>query len=128
METVTLTHAIDWFEIPVRDMDRAQAFYEKLLASSMRREAINGQTLALFNYAETGVGGCLMAGPNAPRPSEQGTLVYLPAGRSLDAALERAAKAGGRITTPKVRLPGDMGCFAHVADTEGNRVGLHAPD
>jgi len=26
-----------------------------------------------------------------------------------------------------VQLPGDMGCFAHITDTEGNRVGLHAP-
>jgi uncharacterized protein len=25
-----------------------------------------------------------------------------------------------------VQLPGDMGRYAHVADTEGNRVGLHA--
>jgi predicted enzyme related to lactoylglutathione lyase len=24
-------------------------------------------------------------------------------------------------------LPGDMGVFAHITDTEGNRVGLHAP-
>jgi predicted enzyme related to lactoylglutathione lyase len=30
------------------------------------------------------------------------------------------------ITTPKVQLPGDMGVFAHVTDTEGNRLGLHA--
>lgn len=127
METATLAHAIDWFEIPVRDMDRAQAFYEELLATSMRREAINGQTLALFNYPETGVGGCLMAGPNAPTPSDSGTLVYLHAGASLDAVLARVEAAGGRVTTPKVQLPGDMGCFAHVADSEGNRVGLHAP-
>jgi len=34
--------------------------------------------------------------------------------------------AGGRIATPKVQLPGDMGCFAHITDTEGNRVGLHS--
>ena len=127
METATLPNAIDWFEIPVHDMDRAQAFYEKLLATSMRRESIDGQTLALFSYAETGVGGCLMAGPNAPRPSDSGTMVYLNAGVSLDAVLSRVEAAGGRIATPKVQLPGDMGCFAHVADTEGNRVGLHAP-
>ena len=127
METATLAHAIDWFEIPVRDMDRAQAFYEELLATSMRREAINGQSLALFNYAETGVGGCLMAGPGAPKPSDAGTIVYLNAGASLDAVLARVEAAGGRIATPKVQLPGDLGCFAHVADTEGNRVGLHAP-
>ena len=127
METATLAHAIDWFEIPVSDMNRAQAFYEKLLATSMRRESINGQSLAIFSYAETGVGGCLMAGSNAPQPSDAGTLVYLNAGASLDAVLARVEAAGGRITTQKVTLPGDMGVFAHVADTEGNRVGLHAP-
>ncbi len=26
----------------------------------------------------------------------------------------------------QVTLPGDMGVFAHVTDTEGNRIGLHA--
>jgi predicted enzyme related to lactoylglutathione lyase len=41
--------------------------------------------------------------------------------------LARVESLGGRITTPKVTLPGDMGVFAHVVDTEGNRVGLHAP-
>ena len=30
------------------------------------------------------------------------------------------------IVTLKQHLPGDMGCFAHITDTEGNRVGLHA--
>ncbi len=123
------THnAIAWFEVPVQDIDRAQSFYEALLGTPMRRETIAGQTLAVFSYAETGVGGCLMAGANAPKPADAGTLVYLNAGRSLDAVLVRVEKAGGCITTPKVRLPGDMGCFAHVADPEGNRVGLHAQD
>jgi predicted enzyme related to lactoylglutathione lyase len=124
----TLRNAIDWFEIPVQEMDRAQSFYEALLGAPLRRETISGQTLAVFGHAEAGVGGCLMAGAGAPQPSAAGTLVYLNAGRSLDAVLMRVEKAGGRITTPKVRLPGDMGCFAHVADTEGNRVGLHAQD
>jgi len=45
---------------------------------------------------------------------------------SLDAVLARVEAAGGRIATPKVQLPGDMGVFAHITDTEGNRVGLHA--
>jgi predicted enzyme related to lactoylglutathione lyase len=93
----------------------------------MRREAMGSQTLAIFGYAETGVGGCLIAGPSAPRPGDAGKLVYLNAGASLDAVLARVVAAGGRIATPKVQLPGEIGCFAHVADTEGNRVGLHAP-
>jgi len=126
METVR--HAIDWFEIPVQDIERAQSFYEALLAAPMRRETIAGQTLAAFDHAETGVGGCLIAGPNAPRPADAGTLVYLNPGCAIEVALARAERAGGRVATPKVKLPGDMGCYAHVADSEGNRVGLHAAD
>lgn len=120
------THALDWFEIPVADLDRAQAFYETLLATTLRREAMGPKTLALFAYGEAGVGGCLMAGAGVPEPSASGTLVYLHAAPSLGAVLARVEAAGGRITTPPVQLPGDMGVFAHVQDSEGNRVGLHA--
>jgi uncharacterized protein len=120
-------HASNWFEIPALDLDRAQRFYEALLGVSIRRETIAGSELGVFGCDEAGVGGCLIAGPGAPVPSDRGTLVYLDAGDRLDAVLARVEPAGGRITTPKVALPGDMGCFAHIADTEGNRVGLHAP-
>ena len=119
-------HAVNWFEIPVQNMDRAQAFYEALLAAPMRREAMGPHTLAVFGYDESGVGGCLLAGADAPAPASHGSLVYLNAKPSLDAALARVEAAGGRVTTPKVQLPGDMGYFAHITDTEGNRVGLHA--
>ena len=122
----TQNHAVNWFEIPVLDMDRAQAFYEALLGAPLRREAMGPQTLAVFAYDDTGVGGCLLAGADVPAPSANGTLVYLNARPSLDAVLARVAVAGGRITTPKVQLPGDTGVFAHITDTEGNRVGLHA--
>jgi predicted enzyme related to lactoylglutathione lyase len=123
---MTQHNAVDWFEIPVRDMNRAARFYESLLASPLRRETIASNQLSVFSYAETGVGGCLIAGEHVPAPASRGTLVYLNARPSLDAVLARVEAAGGRITTPKVQLPGDMGCFAHITDTEGNRVGLHA--
>jgi len=127
--TTPTRHALHWFEIPVRDMDRAQAFYEALLGTRLRRENIGAQTLAVFDYAEAGgVGGCLILGEAGPEPSRQGTLVYLGAEPSLDAVLARVEALGGHITTPKVKLPGDMGCFAHVSDSEGNRIGLHAAD
>lgn len=121
-----MTQALDWFEIPVRDLARAQRFYETLLGTSLRREQIGESALAVFPSPEAGAGGCLIAGPGTPAPSASGTLVYLNADPSLDAALARVERAGGRVATPKVQLPGDMGVFAHVTDTEGNRVGLHA--
>jgi predicted enzyme related to lactoylglutathione lyase len=126
-QAATRTNAIDWFEIPVRDIERAQAFYTVLLGAPLRRETIANHTLAVFSYEETGFGGCLMAGDDVAEPSAAGTLIYLDARPSLDAVLARVTGAGGRITTPKVQLPAGMGCFAHIADTEGNRFGLHAP-
>ena len=119
--------AINWFEIPVRDLDRAMRFYEQLLGRPLRREPMGPSvTLAVFAYDEGQTGGALMAGPEVPAPSEAGTIVYLDASPSLDAALERAAALGATLLCPKVVLPGDMGAFAHIRDSEGNRVGLHA--
>lgn len=118
--------AITWFEIPVRELDRAQRFYEAVLERPMTREAMGSEQLAVFAAAEDGAKGCLFMGSQPIAPSTDGTRVYLDASPSLDDALARVPRAGGRVVTPKVALPEGMGFFAHVADTEGNVVGLHA--
>jgi predicted enzyme related to lactoylglutathione lyase len=52
--------------------------------------------------------------------------VYLNADKAgLDTLLARAEAAGGKVTLSPVQLPGDMGRFAHIRDSEGNIVGLH---
>jgi uncharacterized protein len=119
-------HALHWFEIPVLDIERAQRFYETLLDAPMKREQIGPHTLAVFRCGESGVGGCLLAGNGTPWPAAIGSLVYLNAAPSLDAVLSRVERAGGRVATPKAALPDGMGVYAHITDTEGNRVGLHA--
>ena len=119
--------AISWFEIPVQQLDRAQAFYETLLSRPMRREAMGPSQGAVFAYDPAqGTGGALMCGPTAPAQASGGTLVYLDASPSLDAALQRAVAAGGRVALPRQALPEGMGFFAHITDLDGNRVGLHA--
>lgn len=123
-----MAHALNWFEIPVADMDRAQRFYETLTGQSLQREAFGGpgQELAVFpGDDETDVRGALFKNP-AMRPADQGTLVYLNAGKTLEPWLSRVEAAGGRVTLPKVTLLDGMGCFAHIIDSEGNRVGIHA--
>lgn len=128
MTEATLTHALHWFEIPVRDLDRAQRFYETLFARPLRREAMGPETtLAMFPYEPgSGVGGALLTGAGAPEPGAHGTVVYLNAEPSLNAVLARLGEAGGRLLVPRTELPEGMGAFAHVEDSEGNRVGLHA--
>lgn len=118
--------ALHWFEIPVVDMDRAQRFYETLLAVPLQRQAMGPQTLAVLPYARPGVGGALLAGP-AAQPGTQGVVVYLDGGARLEEGLARLAEAGGQLLTPRVDLPDGMGSFVHFQDSEGNCVGLHAP-
>lgn len=123
-----MKNAISWFEIPTTQLDQAQAFYEAVLQRPMRREAMGPSQGAVFAYdmAAGGVGGALMMGPTAPTLATGGTLVYLDASPSLDAALERALAAGGQIALPRQALPPGMGFFAHITDLDGNLVGLHA--
>lgn len=124
-----MTNAINWFEIPTTKLDKAQTFYEAVLGCTLRRENMGPSEGAVFPYdvQGDGVGGALMCGPTAPASSTGGTLVYLNASPSLDAALNRATAAGGKIALPRQALPPGLGYFAHITDLDGNRVGLHAP-
>lgn len=118
-------NAINWFEIPVNDMSRAQTFYESLLGRPLKREECGGFPMAMLPADDKAVSGCLIQGEGFT-PSEQGSVLYLNAEPSLDAALARASAAGGRVALDKTALPDDLGVFAHIIDSEGNRIGLHA--
>lgn len=121
------TDAITWFEIPVRDLARAQRFYETVLDRRLTPETMGGEQMAVFPAEGDRAKGCLHLSARPVEPSAAGTRVYLDASPSLDAALSRVADAGGRVVTRKTALPPGMGFWAHVGDTEGNVVGLHAP-
>ena len=120
-------NALNWFEIPVADIERAQRFYETLLAKSMRREQMGPQTLAIFPYDNgNGVGGALLQSATAPAPGTDGSLVYLDASPSLAAVMARAGELGAKVLLPALQLPGTIGYIAQIVDSEGNRMGLHS--
>lgn len=129
-----MTKPISWFEIPVVDFDRARTFYETIFQLSLITQSMPGSgtadnLLGVFPYdREQATGGCIMHAPGTPgmEPSAAGTVVYLNASPNLDAVIARVVAAGGRIALPGTALPPGMGFFAHIVDTEGNRVGLHA--
>lgn len=123
-----IQHAINWFEIPVTDLDRSTGFYQTLLGVTLRREAFAGSDLAIFPADEAqGVKGALMK-VDKVTPGGDGPIVYLNAGPSLDAVLARLAQAGGKLALPPVTLPDGIGRFAHITDPDGQRIGLHALD
>jgi predicted enzyme related to lactoylglutathione lyase len=120
-----MRNAVNWFEIPTTNLDRAARFYERALGLELRRESFMGIPHALFPADKPGVGGALIADP-ARKAAAEGTLIYLDATGKLDATLARVADLGGQVVLPRTSI-GPQGFIALVRDTEGNVVGLHAP-
>lgn len=119
-----MANAVNWFEIPVSDFQRAEKFYNTILAVDLvSMEASEGYRMGMFP-AEAGVGGALMQGEGYV-PSAEGTIVYLNGGDDLSIALNRVEAAGGQVIVPKTSI-GENGYFAFFMDTEGNKVGLHS--
>jgi hypothetical protein len=122
------THAIDWFEIPAADFDRAVRFYEAIFAFKTSFMPIpNGPKMAMFPVDPgEGVGGAICHHPEWYVPSKAGTLVYLNADPDLSTVLARIEGAGGKVVVPKTQISQQYGFMAVFLDSEGNRVALHS--
>jgi predicted enzyme related to lactoylglutathione lyase len=119
-----MSHAIDWFEIFVSDLERARRFYELTLGVTLTPSDYARVPGAVFPGDGGSVRGGLIQDPKR-QPGPGGSLVYLNATGKLDACLERVAPAGGNVVVPKTDI-GEPGFIAVVRDTEGNLIGLHA--
>ena len=121
---MTTTNAINWFELPVRDLDRARRFYQAVLGTQLKTESFGGMPMAMFpTGGGDAVGGALVL--DERRTPGGGTIVYLNANGILDQCAGRIEEAGGKVLLPKTDI-GDPGHILLLLDTEGNQVGLHA--
>lgn len=116
---------VNWFQIPVKDIERASAFYAHILGLSLQR-ADDEHKRAFFPMGDNPdvAGGELMQAPFL-KPSMEGVLIYLNCPDGVDAVLERVSGAGGQMLMPKTPIP-PHGFIATIRDTEGNSIGLHA--
>jgi predicted enzyme related to lactoylglutathione lyase len=115
-------NTLNWFEIFVADLPRAQAFYEAVLDTSLKTEDFGGMPMAVF--PAEGLKGALVKHPRR-QPSAEGAITYLNCNGRLDQALARVPAAGGAVLMPRTDI-GAPGFIAWVRDTEGNTVALHA--
>jgi hypothetical protein len=116
---------VHWFEIPVNDIARATAFYQRALGVTLKPMEQGPMKMAWFTGQPGGPGanGMLVQGPGRT-PSKTGTLVYFTV-PEIDAALASVERAGGKVVLPKAS--GDYGSIAHFEDSDGNLVALHQP-
>lgn len=121
-------HAINWFEIPVQDIKRAQKFYETVLEVALTPLDLEEFHMRMFPVADTtGVSGTLIHAGNYYKPSStDGPLIYLNANPDLQRVLDKVEAAGGRITKPKTQISPEYGYMAVIIDTEGNRIAFHS--
>lgn len=118
-------HAINWFEIPALDLDRAFRFYHTVLNGKVRKGTFFGSELVLFDVPfSTGeaVGGSIVARPDL-KPTTEGGTMFLNAFGKLQEAVDKVEAAGGRVLVPRMEL-GKFGVAAIILDSEGNKVGL----
>lgn len=116
---------LTWFEINVKDLERAKQFYEAIFGSEFTFFDMPEAPMYAFNadHSKGEIGGALVKA-NDNEPCDKGTVIYF---SSQDVSIEAAKveSAGGKLLFPKTSI-GDFGFIAHFIDTEGNRIGLHS--
>lgn len=114
-----------WLDIPVRDLDRAIGFYQKLLnlpVRDMRPE----QSMAVIVQPQGGVSCSLILTEHGPAQGQY-PLPYFNCQHRLTQAVQLVEPLGGSILEAIHPLT-PFGYRAVVTDSEGNRIALHSPE
>ncbi|KAA9340643.1 VOC family protein [Adhaeribacter soli] len=121
------TNYINWFEIPVSDMDRASKFYNTVFGIEVQTMPYGeDQEMGIFAHSQdTGVAGALVKGQGY-EPSAKGPLLYLNGGEDLSNALAKVEAAGGSVVMEKFQISPENGYMAIFIDTEGNKLAMHS--
>jgi uncharacterized protein len=121
-----------WISIPATDVGRAKRFYEAVFDWTFRAPpdavaaAYPPSELAMFSISRPDIMGGIFKldtehKSKAP-DAGAGVIVYLLVD-DIEAAFEKARKAGGSVVMEKV-ADGDHTLRGKVADTEGNVIGI----
>ena len=134
-----MNHAnIIWFEIPVKNLDRAISFYRDLLGINITKHKLYQTEYGIFDKNDTGVGGCLVERANH---IGNGVSMFFYV-TVLSDAVEIAVANGGSIVTKKTILKqmdahgktvlahnlidNQVGYYAEILDSEGNQISLYS--
>ena len=122
-----MANAINWFEIPAANFERAVKFYGEVFSDELHQQEIMGMQMAFLPADAGAVGGALVYGDGYV-PSVEGSMVYLNGGEDLATPLSRVQQAGGEVLVPKTQISEEIGYMAIIRDSEGNKVAFHSPN
>ena len=119
-----MAHQVVWFDIPVKDLDRAIAFYSAVLGTPVQKQEFPGVAIGMLPHGDGDVSGSLSV-TEENRPSDHGPMLYLNCQGRLDEAVAAVAGNGGKVAQEKEAI-GPYGWRAIIHDSEGNRIALHS--
>lgn len=117
-----MSNPVVYFEIPVKDMDRAIKFYSTVFHFDFKKETIDHNEMALFPFVDenAGISGALAKG-EIYKPTKDGVLIYF-ASENIHETVQLATANGGQILYPVT--DNGIGLVAELEDPEGNRIAL----
>ena len=120
-----MANAVNWFEIPVTDLERATKFYETVTGNKLTYMEMGPSKMAMFPMleGEANASGALVKDESYV-PSQSGSIVYFSV-ENIEETLSKVESNGGATIMPKMDI-GQHGFVAHFKDCEGNRVALHS--
>ncbi|WP_298475240.1 VOC family protein [uncultured Maribacter sp.] len=119
-----MNNPVQWFEISVKDIERAKNFYEEVFKLEFQYIEAPGAKMYMFGAPDKiGSSGCLVQSSDNI-PSTEGTILYFKSD-DISEELTSIKKVGCTIVVPKTDI-GEFGFYAQFLDTEGNRIGLHS--
>lgn len=126
-----MANVLVWADIPVKDMARAKAFYEKLLGNEVQEipgmEGQVGLLMPMGTGSPDDASADLALNAMTEPSTTHGTVIYLSAQGDIDGMLQRAVEAGGTIHKEKQDMGQFGGWLAYIVDTEGNLIGIQQP-
>ncbi|TPN85354.1 VOC family protein [Aquimarina algicola] len=119
-----MSNPVVYFEIPVKDIDRAIQFYHTVFGFVFEKEVIDTYEMALFPFDDkkSGITGALAKG-EVYKPTQNGVIIYFKT-EDIIKTLDKVQQNGGEILYPKTSN-GELGFVAEFMDSEGNRIALH---
>ena len=108
-----MTNIVNYFEVGSADPDAAAGFYSELFGWTVGADGPHG-----YRMIDGDKGGIMNTGPLGGGA----WAIFYVLVEDVDTTVERAAALGASVVLPKT--PMGQGSFAHLADPQGNRIGV----
>jgi len=121
-----MKNTIIWFEINVAELTRAKTFYNYVLKTNIRVEAMDGfPPMGIF--PDEGVNGALVEEEGYVAPEHSGVMLYFDGSSGIDPYLKRVEEAGGEVVIPRSYINESVGHWAAFLDLDGNMMAFFEP-